>query len=301
MYASTKQKALHGFSLIELLIVIGIVAVISTISLVSIVGWRGKKELGATSQQIATLVREAESRAMAQVEGASWGVRFENSATEKPFYALFYSDTYSTSTVVNRYPLPANLAYDVTGLQSGEAMEVVFDQISGRPKYRKVIGAAPQGWASGTNVSLTILPSGSSPTNSVTVSIDPSGTVSFDTFSCVITCSQVTTVLPPPVTLVLSASPNSISPSGQSTLTWGANAAASCSAIWTSSTATSGAQIVSPNQSTDYSMTCTGQGGSDTQTATVEVAPGGSNPPPPPGTPSSTPGGGNGPGKMFIN
>jgi len=82
----------------------------------------------------------------------------------------------------------------------------------------------------------------------------------------------MTEVSPPPVTS-LSASPATINQGDSSTLTWSATNATSCSASWTASTATSGTQSVSPTVTTDYTMTCTGAGGSDDATSTVTVRP----------------------------
>ena len=82
----------------------------------------------------------------------------------------------------------------------------------------------------------------------------------------------MTEVSPPPVTS-LSASPATINQGDSSTLTWSATNATSCSASWTASTATSGTQSVSPTVTTDYTMTCTGAGGSDDATLSITVIP----------------------------
>src|SRR3990167_3723299 len=82
-------------------------------------------------------------------------------------------------------------------------------------------------------------------------------------------------ILPPPSgnlpTLSLSASPTSITSGQSSTLTWSSTNATSCSALWTSSTAASGSQPVTPTVTTTYTLTCTGSGGIITRSATVSV------------------------------
>ncbi|MFZ3020260.1 MAG: hypothetical protein WA051_01920 [Minisyncoccia bacterium] len=87
----------------------------------------------------------------------------------------------------------------------------------------------------------------------------------------------------PQASVALSASPTSIASGGSSLLSWtGTNiVAGSCSAWWTSSTATSGTQTVSPSVTTDYSISCTatsaaGGGAVTSNTATVTVTPGAS-------------------------
>ena len=72
-------------------------------------------------------------------------------------------------------------------------------------------------------------------------------------------------------TITLTATPASFTSPGSSTLSWGSTNATSCSASWTSSTATSGSQSVSPSVTTIYSITCTGPGGSATQSIIVTV------------------------------
>ncbi|MEK7069354.1 MAG: hypothetical protein AAB945_01000, partial [Patescibacteria group bacterium] len=75
----------------------------------------------------------------------------------------------------------------------------------------------------------------------------------------------------PAPTVAFSASPSSIIEGASSTLSWSASGASQCSASWTTSTATYGTQTVFPATTTSYSITCAGQGGSTTRSATVSV------------------------------
>ncbi|MGH8282651.1 MAG: hypothetical protein ACRESE_02245 [Gammaproteobacteria bacterium] len=97
------------------------------------------------------------------------------------------------------------------------------------------------------------------------------------------------------------ASPNAVAAAGSSTtLYWSASNAASCSAKWTSSIATSGkAGSGTINGTTTYPITCTGPHGTTNASVSVSIAsaaaPPPSNPPPsnpPPSDPSATKAGG---------
>lgn len=76
-------------------------------------------------------------------------------------------------------------------------------------------------------------------------------------------------------TVTLTASPTTITPGGNSTLTWSSTNATSCTASggWTGTEATSGTFTVSPASTTAYTLTCTGAGGSSSPaSATVTVS-----------------------------
>jgi hypothetical protein len=75
-------------------------------------------------------------------------------------------------------------------------------------------------------------------------------------------------------TLNLMASPSTIASAGSSSLTWSTTNASSCSASggWTGTKAISGTQTVTPNQTTVYTLSCTGTGGSASKTVTVSVS-----------------------------
>src|SRR3989338_403420 len=82
----------------------------------------------------------------------------------------------------------------------------------------------------------------------------------------------VTIAPPPSPTVDLSASPSLVSQGGTSTLTWSSTNSTSCSAPWTTSTATSGTQVVGPLYSnTAYSITCTNGSSNATDNVTVSV------------------------------
>ncbi|GEM_PF-3704493 len=101
--------------------------------------------------------------------------------------------------------------------------------------------------------------------NAVSISsnqnVSPGGSITFD-----LSCSTIQ-ILP-----TLSASPNPYQCGGTTTLTWGQNTpdATSCSASWTSSTAVSGSQVVTPTADPQtYSITCYGPNSSSGFTSTT--------------------------------
>jgi chitodextrinase len=74
-------------------------------------------------------------------------------------------------------------------------------------------------------------------------------------------------------TLTFSASPSSITQGQPSTLSWSTTNATSCTASggWSGSKGVSGSQSVSPSSTTTYTLSCSGAGGSVTQSAIVTV------------------------------
>ena len=88
--------------------------------------------------------------------------------------------------------------------------------------------------------------------------------------------ATVTVASTPTATVSLSASPSTIASGASSTLTWSSSNATSCTAsgAWTGSKATSGSQSTGTvKANATYSLTCTGAGGSATQSKTVSVTP----------------------------
>lgn len=71
----------------------------------------------------------------------------------------------------------------------------------------------------------------------------------------------VTDIVPKP-TVILSASTLSIVRGQNSRLSWSSTGATSCSAPWTTNTLAQGTQDVSPSQTQNYSISCSGPGGS---------------------------------------
>ena len=87
---------------------------------------------------------------------------------------------------------------------------------------------------------------------------------------------NVTTLYCPPV-VNLSANPTSIYQGQSSTLSWSSAYAASCTAsgAWSGSKPTSGSEVVipSPPPSVTYTLTCTGPGGLDSDSVTINITP----------------------------
>ncbi len=119
-----------GFTLFELILVMGIVAIFSMVTLTYLFSHRGTTQLDLTVRQIETLLREAQSRSISQASSSAWGVHFENDAGPSPFFSLF-AGSYSSTSVVAAYRLPATLGYATSTIPPGGVKEIIFSQLTG--------------------------------------------------------------------------------------------------------------------------------------------------------------------------
>src|SRR6478752_6496252 len=153
---------------------------------------------------------------------------------------------------------------------------VVFAAVGGVVLYLSLAAPNPNlpGDLNGDNkvdgADLSFLAANYKTTNSA-ADINNSGTVDVADLSILLShygqtySPTVPTVSLTPATATITA--------GQSvTLSWTSTNATSCSASWTTSTATSGSNAVTPSATTTYSITCTGTGGSATDSSVITVS-----------------------------
>jgi prepilin-type N-terminal cleavage/methylation domain-containing protein len=133
------KKSTSGFTLIELIVTLGIFIVISGFVFINIAGRRSQTDLLDATDQIGALLREAQLDSTAQKNNASWGVYFANSTATSPFYVLF-TNTYSVSNTIGYYILPASVSYNTATLASGATSSVTFSQVTGMASASTSIG-----------------------------------------------------------------------------------------------------------------------------------------------------------------
>lgn len=115
-----------GFTLIEILMVIGIIAILLGMSIVGFRLFEGKTELKSYAQNILTILELARTKTLASEDASQYGVYFEQNK-----YVLFKGDTYQEEAENNKtYQLPGRLKINGINL-ANENDSVVFQRISG--------------------------------------------------------------------------------------------------------------------------------------------------------------------------
>lgn len=127
----------RGFTVIELVLSMGIVVLFSLVMFASLMGRKGKTELEGDAQKITALLREAQSRSVSQASSSAWGVYFENATTS--FFAL-YAGTYSTSSRINFVRLSTNVQFISSTIAVGATRTVSFAQLTGLASASTSIG-----------------------------------------------------------------------------------------------------------------------------------------------------------------
>jgi type II secretory pathway pseudopilin PulG len=134
-----------GFTLVELLVVLGMMIVLGAVVFANLSGKKNNADLTSTTQEVATLLRQAQSNAAfqennTQANDVAWGVHFANTTgTITPFYALF-TGSYAASTTVGYYVLPSTVAYQTSTLAGGATLDVIFSPVIGASSVSTSIG-----------------------------------------------------------------------------------------------------------------------------------------------------------------
>ncbi len=120
------ENSFKGFTLLELLIYVGILALIGGIGLVSFVNSRNVRDLTNSGQQVISILRLTQTKTLAGEDNSSWGVILEASG-----YILFRGTTYASASFTQSFNLPSNI--EITNISlAGGGQEVVFNRLDGR-------------------------------------------------------------------------------------------------------------------------------------------------------------------------
>lgn len=149
------MKINGGFTLIELMIVIGIMMILGVVVSLKLVGRNSVTDLTLTTQRMGSLLREAQSRSASGASSTSWGVHFDNVVSSTAYFSLFYGATYSTSTEIGHYRLPFTIRYLTSTIPEGSSSTITFAQLTGVPLTT-------------TTISMDLLP-GSIATTTITI------------------------------------------------------------------------------------------------------------------------------------
>ncbi|MEK7641277.1 MAG: type II secretion system protein [Patescibacteria group bacterium] len=116
----------NGFTLIEILVVLGISIILATGGFLSLWNLKKHQALRLAAESMVAFLRDAQSRSATQEGGLGWGVHFENSA-DRDSYWLFSGS--ATDDAVEKVVLPAAVEYDMDTASD----EVLFSKVSGLP------------------------------------------------------------------------------------------------------------------------------------------------------------------------
>lgn len=138
----------HGFSLLELLIVIAIMAVLAAAGAGFYRGAVKNMELQTASKMIASDLRQMRAKSMIGEGGYKWGARFVKD-TGGDYYLLFSTDGInSTTTATTTLSLGITFSDPASGYK-----EIIFNKISGSIPAATTTSITQEGATATTTVS----------------------------------------------------------------------------------------------------------------------------------------------------
>lgn len=125
-----RRGQLHaGYTLIEVLVVLGILATITVAALPAFGTFRSGRDVERDRRAIVAVLRSAQSRAMTGTGDASWGVRFSGDG-----YVLYRGPTYADGMIGNVEYRLAGSTYAATSVfasGAGTTDRVLFEKLRG--------------------------------------------------------------------------------------------------------------------------------------------------------------------------
>lgn len=119
-----------GFTLIEVIITVGILSLIVGIGFFNLTGFKSKHSFDLDAENITASIRNAHNRALLGEGGVSWGMRFVSTSSGGS-YEIFSGTEYASSTVISKDNL--SIASRLTNPPSGFSKTIIFTPITGMP------------------------------------------------------------------------------------------------------------------------------------------------------------------------
>lgn len=122
----------RGFTLVEMMVVIGIVSLLLVVGSVNIRSFQSRSQVTQAAEELASILREAQSRSMTVVNGQTHGIHFESGDGT---YTLFEGTPFSQTNATNvKYSLDASIQFSNIALTGG-GKDVIFDKLTGSTSH----------------------------------------------------------------------------------------------------------------------------------------------------------------------
>lgn len=133
-----------GFTIPELIIVLGIIAALAVLTIPLGVNFYREQLLDETAQDILLALRRAQNQAVTQRSDSKFGINF---SAEPGVYILFQGDSYATRLQAADEKFYRPLGVSVFGIS-----EVVFEKLSGQPNTFGVVTVSSLGNSKQINI-----------------------------------------------------------------------------------------------------------------------------------------------------
>lgn len=120
-----------GFTLLELLIIMGILTTVAVISGINLSNYYSRQNLTSAANEIVAILRQAQNNSLSQESGDQWGVHFLNATTTQGLVQLFRGSSFTSGILVNSQALPAGVQFVYPAL--GSSTDVIFSKVTGYP------------------------------------------------------------------------------------------------------------------------------------------------------------------------
>lgn len=123
----------QGFTMLELLLVIGIFAVLTAAVAPQLVAFQRSVKLEGAARDIVSALRLAHDRAVlgedgdANGAGDAWGIRFTNGASD--LYETFFGLSYNAGNVKETVYLPGGISFAAPA--EGNSADIIFTKLTG--------------------------------------------------------------------------------------------------------------------------------------------------------------------------
>ncbi|MEK7479019.1 MAG: LamG-like jellyroll fold domain-containing protein [Patescibacteria group bacterium] len=126
----------HGFTLIEVLIVLAITGVLATAGFLNLTSFRASRSVRAHLEEAESAILDARERSRTQEEGYSWGMRFSNAPNARQ-YELFRGTSYATGESMREYRLSPPVLFSEP--RAGSVFELAFSPVTGELPNAKIV------------------------------------------------------------------------------------------------------------------------------------------------------------------
>ena len=124
------QKSSKSFTLVELLVIVGIMITLTAISIPAFHFFQSESKLSNSAEEITNTLRLTQNKTLASEEASQWGVYFTTS-TQLHQYTLFEGSSFASRTTSSDevHQLPKSIEIYEIDLWGGN--EVVFEKVTG--------------------------------------------------------------------------------------------------------------------------------------------------------------------------